>query len=906
MSLNFNSRSKIKNLLQKILIAVSVVLVLVLTIVVSFLYINYKKLPDVNFLSEYEFEQPIRILTKDNKLIGEIGVKKRVLLQPHELPDMMKKALLATEDANFYRHSGVDVLALMRSVLQLVSTGRIKSGASTITMQVAREYFLNRSKTFSRKFTEILLAIKIERHYSKDEILMAYVNKIFLGKRSYGFEAAAKTYYNKPLSELTLDEYATLAGIPKGPSIYNPISNPIKAHYRRNYVLSRMLAEKYITDKQYRKAILAKNSQKEYNPSQIVDTGFILEYVRQIIYKQFDKSIIKKGLYVYTTIDSKAQKHAIAAFYQGLNNYTDRHGFIKTNKSFNYKDEFEKIKDEHEYNEDTITDDDIKDLLYDFLSSQPKYIGLMPAIITKILPEDNTIAAITFLDHYGKLNETLLNSKSFSNLKPYIDTNTQGASIQNFADNFTANELIYIREVKEQEDKNNKIIYLDNWDFYHNSQNKDEIITTRFNNEENKKLITKHFNYYYRLASYPLIESGLVSLDANNGAIKAFIGGVDHNLNKFNHASQIKRQAGSGFKPILYSAALEKGYTPATIINDAPVVFQDAALEADWKPQNDSKKFLGPTRLRVALASSRNLVSVRILQDIGVDALVEYAQKFAIPKESLEENKNLSLSLGSVQLSPLIMAQAFAIFANSGFKVKAHIIDKIYDSENNLVYQDKSPIACITGADKNVKNLTDIKGYETIAPNSQSIANLEKALNDSTDSLHQKSPCEVADTPLARRVITPENAFIMTSIMQDVIKYGTGKKALSIKRSDLAGKTGTTNQNIDAWFSGFNPDIVTSVWSGFDIPETLGHSEFGSSVALPIWIDYMQNILKNYPQKQFFKPNSITDLYINPTTGDIVKEDEKGALEEFFIPNNIPEVNFEKQEIEQLTEDLFE
>ena len=753
----------------------------------------YPTLPDAASLKEVTYQVPLKIVTEDGQLISEIGTKKRIPLDYNEIPERMTQAITASEDERFFEHGGVDYKGLARAVLELVTTGSKQSGGSTITMQVARNFFLTKEKTYLRKLNEIILSYKIENELNKQEILALYLNKIFLGHRSYGVAAAAQTYYGKSINDLSLDEYAMIAGLPKAPSAYNPIANPERALLRRNYVLRRMFEQGFITQAELESSQAIEVHAKLVGARIDIEAGYVAEMARSFAIDNFGEEALKQGLTIVTTLDSQLQNAANLAVRNGLQEYERRHG---------YRGPIQQLTPSEMANTDQVLAT---------LNRIPKFGQLSIGLVTAF---EDSVTQVMMLD--GQ-NITL----PFEDLKwarPYIDVNKTGSKPTQPQDVLSVGDVIYLQNLDER----------------------------------------------WQLAQNPKTESALISIKPQNGQIMALVGGFDYFRSKFNRVIQAKRQPGSNFKPFLYAAGLDKGFTAASIINDAPVVFHDSALEDVWRPENYSGRFYGPTRLRHALVNSKNLVSIRLLQQLGIQYTIDYVQRFGFPAEALKQHRDLSLSLGSVPLTPLEVVQGYATFANTGYKVDAYIIKEVRDFNGDVIYQAEPKTAC-------------------------------------------QVQCMQDDPTSAERVISAQTAYIATSMMQDVIKEGSGRKANVLKRENIAGKTGTTNDQKDAWFSGFSPDIATAVWAGFDQPATLGRREVGGRAALPIWIDYMRVALAPYPNVPFARPEGLVNVPINLDTGAAVPADTPGAFFEVFNENNAPEIpNVTDTKIRQMTEELFE
>lgn len=722
----------------------------------------YPTLPALDELTQYRPQLPLRVYTADGTLIGEFGEERRALVKLKNVPKLMREAILAAEDARFYQHGGVDYAGILRAALADLLSGKKKEGASTITMQVARNFYLTGEKSFTRKFTEALLAYKIERALTKDQILELYINQIYLGQRAYGFAAAAQVYFGKPLNRLTLGEMAVLAGLPKSPSRDNPISSPGRAKERQRYVLARMRALGYITEAQYKKALAEPLGVREEQPLYAVNAPYVAEMARQVMYDRYGNDAYRMGFKVYTTLRDKNQSAADAALREGLLTYDRRHGYRGP-------EGFVPLPQNH---------DQLEKVLDQALEPVPAVNGLEPAVVLQASPK--------LIEAYRKGGEIVKIS---------------GPSLQ-----FVAHALAAATDPKLRL-RPGAIIRV----------------------EQNP-------GGRWEIAQLPQAEAALVSLDPKSGAIVALAGGFSFSRNKFNHATQAWRQPGSSFKPFVYSAALEKGFTAATIVNDAPIVIPPAYPGAKpWAPQNFEGDYLGPISLRTALAKSRNTASVRILEAIGIPYARDYATRFGFSKDQIPPYPTLVLGVGT--FTPLQMAAAYSVFANGGYRITPYFVERIEDAYGNVLYQAK-PVRAGAGA---------------------------------------------------KQVIDPRNAFLMTSLMQDVVTYGTAARARELGRHDLAGKTGTTNDFVDAWFDGFNPDLVAVAWIGYDQPRSLGRNETGARAALPIWMGYMGRVLKGVPDGTYTPPPGLVMAKINPADGLRVAPGEDGK-EEYFYQEDLPPV----------------
>jgi penicillin-binding protein 1A len=711
-------------------------------------------LPALDALTDYRPKVPLRVVSADGDLLGEFGEERRAIVRIAEVPDVMKHAILAAEDERFYQHGGVDYLSVMRAALANATTGT-QQGAGTITMQVARNFFLTREKTVSRKLREVLLAWKIEASLPKDEILELYVNQIFLGQRAYGFAAASQIYFGKPLADITIPEAAMLAGLPKAPSAYNPISNPRRAKTRQLYVLRRMHDLHYIDDDQFREAQNAPLAvvRSPIREASSLHAEFVAEMARQVIYDAYGDDAYTRGITVWTTIRRADQEAAYAAVRKGVVDYDQRHGYRGPDGYVNLP-------------QDAAELDQTLDRVF---QEYPDSDSILSAVVLDASPQ--------------QVRAVLANGDQ---------AEVTGAGLK------LAQRALADKAPANQKIRRGAVIRL-----------------------------TRDDKGRYAVTQMPQAEAAFVSVRPDDGAILALVGGFDYDRNKFNHATQALRQPGSAFKPFIYSAALEKGFSPATIVNDAPffVPPEKAGGEA-WEPKNYDGKFEGPMRLRVALAKSKNLVTVRVLQAIGPQYAQDYIARFGFDPKL--HPAYLTMGLGAGAATPMQMAIAYSVFANGGYRVTPYLISRITDSRDAVLSEAKPTLA---GKD-------------------------------------------------AERAIDPRNAFIMTTLLHDVITSGTATRALELKRTDLAGKTGTTNENIDAWFCGFNAAKVGIAWIGYDQPKTLGTNETGSAAALPMWISYMQRALKGVPETAREVPPGVVSLRINPETG---LRDDASRYSDWFL-----------------------
>ena len=725
----------------------------------------YPDLPSLEALTNYQPKLPLRVYSEDGYLLAEYGEERRAFVDIANVPKNMKSAVIAIEDIRFYQHGGIDTKGILRAAVNNV-TGGSKEGASTITMQVARNFFLSSERSFKRKLNEAMLAIKIEHSLPKDKILELYINQIYLGQRAYGFAAAAQVYYGKPLDKLNLAETALLAGLPKAPSSYNPFVHPKRAIKRQHQVLLDMRRYGFIDEATYQDALKQPLRFKASQQSRDLAADYVGEIVRQTMYERYQDQIYSSGLKVYTTILKSSQEAANTAIAQGIMEYDLRHGYRGPE---GYIATSEMVGENANQNMEKAID------------AIETFGGLSPAVVTKITEKSLHVHTVSGEDVQIEGEGLSLVSKVLHDPKASEKLKIKVGSI--------------VRVIKNGE--------------------------------------------AWKITQLPQVESAFVSLDPTTGAVRALVGGFDFNRNKFNHVTQAWRQPGSSFKPFIYSAALEKGFTPASIIDDAPISFPASFTGSgeSWEPHNFDNKYEGPMRLRTALTKSKNMVSIRVLNSIGVGYAQDYITHFGFAAK--DHPAYLTMALGAGSVTPWQMAEAYAVFANGGYRVTPFIINHIEDSKGKLIEE----------------------------------AKIIEAGNG------------------AERVIDERNAFLMTSMMQDVTRIGTAAKARQLGRSDVAGKTGTTNNHIDTWFAGFNPKQVAVVWMGYDKPQSLGSTETGGSAALPIWIKYMASALKGTPDVPLNEPDGVNSIRINLKTGAKANEDETGFYEYFYEEYPPPEKN---------------
>ncbi len=721
--------------------------------------VTWPRLPSLDILTDYRPKIPLRVYAADGALIGEFGEERRSFSRIHDVPPLMRQALLSAEDERFYQHGGVDYVGVLRAALGNIVSGHTRSGASTITMQVAKNFFLSSEKTFSRKFNEALLAFKIEHTLSKDQILELYLNQIYLGQRAYGFSAASQAYFGKPLNELSVAQFAMLAGLPKAPSSYNPVANPERARLRQLYVLRRMHELGHISTAQLEAAKaeplgLAKPARDTGVPAQ-----FVAEMVRQDMYQKYKDAAYTEGFRVYTTIDSRNQRWAFDSLRAGLMDYDRRLG----------------------------------------------YRGPESFVDLGAISEDRDEAldeALSSIRDSGELEPGVVLSASPSEVKVYL-RGSRFATVKGPGLSF-ARRALSSKLTPAQQIRPGAVVRI----------------------QPNPK-------GYWEIAQMPEVEGAFVSMDPRTGAIKSLVGGFDFNRRSFNHVTQAWRQPGSTFKPFVYSAGLDRGFTASTLINDAPLSIDPASIGGQrWEPKNDDNRYAGLISMRRALALSKNMVSIRILQAIGTDYGQQYAQRFGFSAKN--NPAYLTMALGAGLVTPLQMAEGYSVFANGGYRTRAYFIDRIEDLNGRVIAR-TAPAVAGQGA---------------------------------------------------TQVIDPRNAFITSSLLRDVIRFGTANRAMSLGRSDLAGKTGTTNDFRDAWFAGFSPNLVAVTWVGYDQPRSLGRFGYGGTAALPIWTNYMANALKGQPEVELPPPEGIV---VRPGAG--LRGGDEYYMEEFQRTNPELQIN---------------
>ncbi|MEM7220313.1 MAG: PBP1A family penicillin-binding protein [Pseudomonadota bacterium] len=843
----------------------------VLTLAAIYLYLN-PQIPDAATYRNVKLETPLRVLSRDGVLLAEYGERRLIPIDRAAIPDLFVRALVDTEDKRFFSHGGVDFISLVNDTLDLVLNREIVGGASTLTMQLARNVSFSLEQTFIRKFKEMLLAMKIERQLSKDEILALYINIVPFGKRAYGAEAAAQTYYGKSLNELSLAQLAMLAGVPQAPSTSNPINGPALALRRRNLVLSRMLAQGSITESEYNQAVDQPITAKLYRQAAATAAPYPAEIVRRELFDQFD-DLYTGGYQVTTTLDSALQRRAIDALRRGLHGYDERHGYrgragsVELTLTPDTAAYYAGLLPQVDESADSATEEAVEAATTE-ASAEPEAAAQNNDIAA---PDSETLASLVdVLDDYPRIGAAqpglilATNDQNFTALlddgssatvawdgmswgRRFLSVERRGPSPKRTSDLLQVGDVAYLRGDG------------DGW----------------------------------RLAQEPDVQGALVSIEPRTGAIRALTGGYDFARNQYNHATQAKRQPGSGFKPFVYSAALDAGVTPSSIFMDAPIVLDDELLETQYRPDNNNKRYNGPTRLREALYRSINLVSIRVLLEVGAGRVLRHVDRFGFNTSQFPRNTQLGVGGGTMGVSPLQMARAYSVFANGGYLVEPYLIDRV-EKDGEVLFTSSPTLVCEDCEREPSYAANDADGAAADMAAGDPARNLNATAQQPTgaDDPTSAEDANAAAPPApmyADRVLDSDNAFVMHTMLQDVIRRGTGRRALQLERSDLAGKTGTTNEAADTWFNGYQDSLVTTVWVGFSDYRPLGPREFGATTPLPIWIDYMQAALREAPSSAREQPETVISLKIDPETGRMAQPGDRAAIFEYFLDAHRPE-----------------
>ena len=827
------------------------------------LYFYYKpQLPSVDVLKDVRFQTPLQIYSADGELISQYGVKRRIPLKLEEIPQPLIDAIIATEDSRFYDHPGIDAIGVLRAAFNLIITGEKSQGASTLTMQLARGFFLTREKKFERKIKEIFIALHMEQVLTKDEILELYLNKYELGHRAFGVGAAAQVYYGKQVDELSLAQIATIAGLHQAPSILNPISHPQRSVERRRIVLLRMLDEGYINRQQYEEAVSAPVTARRHGAEITLNAPYIADMAYQEMVKRYGRENAETlGYKVYLTVSSEMQDAATRAVVNNLHDYDERHGYRgPITRLWRAEDEAQQDK-----YQDLPTEAFTEQQMLQVISATPAYDPLSLAVVTEV----NETDILVYRGEQGYLN---ISWDGLAWARPFISDIEQGPDPERASDIVNVGELIYIR---------------------------------------------KNENEIWQLGQIPGVSGAFVALDPQNGAVRALVGGYNFYLSEFNRATQAKRQVGSNIKPFVYSAALEQGFTLASVINDAPINQWDRASGLAWRPKNSPEEYDGPIRMRVALGKSKNVVSVRLLRAVGLDNVIEHLTRFGFARDELPRDE--SLSLGSASMTPMEVVRGISVFANGGHLITPYLIDKVENEQGEVIYQANPAVACVDCIETQPADaLTDMESELEKSEQQRAIS----------DEPRQAGPRQ------AEQVISAENAFLVTEMMRTALRVngswskktywqGTGWRARNLLgREDLAGKTGTTNDARDTWFSGFTPDLVATAWVGFDdmnrmlgrtsrnqylintvpnpmlngksanhnwIGNAMVGGEDGARVAQPAWIRFMRDVLADKPEQDFIVPPGIVSVRIDRTTGKLTQRNDHTALFEYFKQGTQPD-----------------
>jgi penicillin-binding protein 1A len=791
----------------------------VCALIASYLYL-VPSLPSIDAMGTLDLPVPMRVYSRTGELIAQIGEKRRVLVPYQDIPEVVRNAFISAEDQRFYTHHGFDYSGMLRAIWVDLTSGHYSQGASTITMQAARNMFLTLDKSIKRKLQEVFVAYRMEHEFTKEQILQTYLNVIFLGQRSYGVAAAAETYFGKPIDQLSLAEAATLAGLPQAPSNYNPVTNPKAAQGRRRYVLQQMLKLKYIDASEAQAASQETVAAHDFGILTDVDAPYVAEMARADLVTRFGEDAVNQGYRVYTTIDGRLQTAATRAVRIGLIQYDRRHGYRGPLKQVEIGGRTAAAQFEP------------------LLAAVPGIGDLSPALVVSVAPQSARV-------YVRGLGFAQIDWDGLSWARRRLSETRSGSPPKQASDVLQRGDIVYV--------------------------------------------VANHAGQA-QLAQLPEAQSALVALDPNDGAIVALVGGFDYFDNKFNRATQARRQPGSGFKPFLYSAALENGFTPSTVVMDAPIVYDDSGQERAWRPENVEKGFEGPMRLREALVHSRNLVTIRVVRQLGVDTAIDYASRFGFNPQEMP--KDMTIALGSLPATPLQMVTGYAVFANGGYRVEPYFVERIENAAGTTIFQADPKVVCeqcpaAAGGDGAAP--PDNEGHLVPTVITTSAPAPSGAAEDPDRRPDNALPPLVAPAQVAPRVISPQNDWIMDDMMADVIKRGTGVRAgLALKRSDISGKTGTTNEARDTWFNGFNRNLVATVWVGFDQERPLGEGEEGSRTAVPIWVDFMREALRDQPDRARPMPSGLVTARISPRSGELAAANESDAIYETFMEDHMP------------------
>ncbi|MDG3084664.1 PBP1A family penicillin-binding protein [Vibrio hannami] len=845
--------------------------------IVGFYYYVKPELPDVATLKDVQLQTPMQVYSRDGKLISQFGEKRRVPVTYDEIPKELIEALIATEDSRFYSHPGIDPIGIVRAAVVVAVSGSAKQGASTITQQLARNFFLSNEKKIMRKIKEIFIAVHIEQLLSKEEILELYINKIFLGYRSYGFGAAAQVYFGKELNQLTLSEVATLAGMPKAPSTMNPIYSIDRATSRRNVVLGRMLAEKYITQEEFEQA-KSEPLDGRYHGAEIeLRAPYIAEIARSWMVERYGEDAYTSGMKIYTTVDSKLQNAATTAAVSNLLNYDERHGYRGEEKEL------------WTPGKPALTVDEMKK----HLRKQPSYGELSPAIVTSVQDQSATV----YIKNQG---EAQVEWDGMKWARKFITDDKQGPAPKTASDIIAEGQQIWVRPLTKTP------------------------IEGALEDEP-------QFTYTWKLSQVPNANTAFVAMNPEDGAVLSLVGGFNFVHSKFNRATQSVRQVGSGIKPFIYSAAVDSGMTLASLVNDAPINQWDSSMGTAWRPKNSPPTYIGPTRLRIGLATSKNVMAVRVLRQVGLDNTREYLTRFGFDLNELPRSETIALGAGS--LTPVKLAQGYSVFANGGFYVEPYYIDHVETPYGDTEFKANPAIICRQNCDDSMKSyLTNKVQKDTDDNMAESVVeqNLEDTIAANEDDVIETAVQNENAIHYATQVISEQTAFLVREMMYSNVWgggnwregtgwNGTGWRAQTLKRRDIGGKTGTTNESKDAWYNGYGPGIVATSWVGFDSHERkLGRTsrnanlskdqqnpggEAGAKTAQPAWVDFMRVALDGVPTQRKSIPSDIVRVRIDRDSGLLTKQSGSNAMFEYFVSGTEPTTYAEDNAADEL--DLF-
>ena len=864
--------------IKPLIISISALGLLGIILVIGTYFYIKADLPSVDVLKDVRLQTPMRIYTQDGKLISQYGVKRRIPLELKDVPPRLIQAVIATEDSRFYDHPGIDPIGMMRALVNLVVTGEKGQGGSTLTMQMARDFFLTRDKHYIRKIREIIIAWHMEQVLTKDEILALYLNKVELGHRAFGFGAAAQVYYGKTLDELTLAQIATIAGLPQAPSVLNPISRPERSIARRRIVLMRMLDEGYITQAEFDEAQAAPVTAKRHGAEIELDAPYLAEHIYNEMISIYGKEEAETGGYqVYATVPSHLQVAAQEALQRNLHDYDERHGYHGPVRQLWQQSSETQSSTSDNSDEQSATDKVrwTEEQMLSLLNDYETFESLQAAIVVKVNEQD-----IVVFDKQGQYRTIDWDGLDWA--RPFINDAKQGPEPKVASDIVSEGALILIRQREDDQ--------------------------------------------HWQLAQYPQASSAFVALDPHNGAVQAVVGGYSFYQSQFNRATQAKRQVGSNIKPFIYSAALEHGYTLASIINDAPITQWEAGSGTAWRPTNSPPEYDGPIRLRVALTKSKNVVSVRLVRALGVDLVEKHLARFGFNLADIPNDETVSLGSGSH--TPLEVVTAMATIANGGFLIEPHFIQRIEDDYGKLLWEVDPAYACDPCHDEATEPATSAPA-STAQPDVEAMLAAEFGLNQTANK-------PAKPKRQAPRVISAENAFLVAEMMRSAVSIngrwenrGTGwRTALLLKRDDVAGKTGTTNDVRDTWFSGFTPDLVATAWVGFDdnnrrlgktsanrnlvnknperynyIGNAMVETEAGAVAAQPAWIRFMLKALDGVPEQQMAVPTNLVTVRIDQNSGKLTSRTDKTSMFEYFVAGTEPEVFVAESEIVEVGDD---